>query len=66
MPCLSCKINGKLLNVLCRSCAEEFRKDLESSPVCRHNEDARALFGFFADVEIIHALHLGYRILEVY
>jgi hypothetical protein len=66
MPCLSCKINGKLLNVLCRTCGEQISKDVHLNSECNHTYDERALYGFFADVELIHALHLGYKIVEVY
>ena len=33
---------------------------------CNHTEEERALYGFFDEVEILHALLYGYEILEVY
>ena len=33
---------------------------------CEHNDDERALYGFFDEVELIHAVNLGYLILDVY
>jgi hypothetical protein len=66
MPCLSCKINGKLLNVLCRTCGELQSKDIHANETCSHTDSERELYGFFADVELIHAIHLGYKLTKVY
>jgi len=53
MPCLSVKIENKLMNVLCRTCAKEQCKDVKNYKKCNHNEEERAIYGYFCDCEII-------------
>jgi G:T-mismatch repair DNA endonuclease (very short patch repair protein) len=52
--------NNKVVLTLCSTCAEfEFKK-------CTHNENQRALIGTYYFSEIILALKLNYKILQVY
>ena len=41
-------------------------KNVNNNDKCNHNQDERALYGFFDEIERIHAVNLGYKILEVY
>ncbi|CAL5977910.1 Conserved_hypothetical protein [Hexamita inflata] len=65
-PVLCVNINNKLLSPLCRTCADQKCKDVKNNTVCTHNEEERALYGFFDEIELIHAINLGYKILEVF
>ncbi|CAL5976270.1 Conserved_hypothetical protein [Hexamita inflata] len=65
-PVLCVNINNKLLSPLCRTCADQKCKDVKNNTICTHNEEERALYGFFDEIELIHAVNLGYKILEVY
>ncbi|CAL6094654.1 Conserved_hypothetical protein [Hexamita inflata] len=65
-PVLCLNINNKLLSPLCRTCADTMCKDVKNNAKCTHNEDERALYGFFDEIELIHAINLGYQILEVF
>ncbi|TWW54262.1 hypothetical protein D4764_0293330 [Takifugu flavidus] len=49
---------GKLLFTLCRTCAET---NNEGGP-CEHDDEGRALTGFWVTVEFIKALDVGYRV----
>ena len=59
-------LNDKFLAPLCRTCAELKSKNIDHNDKCKHSNDQRALFGFFDEVELIHAINVGYEILEVY
>ncbi|CAL6102645.1 Conserved_hypothetical protein [Hexamita inflata] len=65
-PCLGVKINGKLLFPLCRTCAQNQACDMSNKAVCTHSVEQRVLYGYFPDCEMIQAIHLGYRIQQVY
>lgn len=60
-PILPSRINGKLMFVLCESCA--FRK---TSELCTHTDEERAFVGSFCTVELKEAVKYGYRIIEMY
>ena len=60
-PVLPCKMNNKLLFVLCRSCGET----LNQKSVCNHDEDERKLHGTWITDEVIKAVSLGYRITNI-
>ena len=54
-------MNGKLLFVLCRTCAK-YQKQTR----CTHHCEERAFVGVYTTPELKKALQVGYRILEVY
>lgn len=62
-PIVPCKINNKLMFVLCRKCAEEQNKGK-----CMHSEEERSFIVDINSPEIYPALYLGYKIklLDVY
>ena len=62
IPVLPIHLNGKLMFVLCRTCAEK----LDQTSKCRHNCEERALVGVWTTPELKKALQLGYKILDVY
>ena len=62
LPVLPLHLNGKLLFVLCRTCAE----NLNQTSKCKHHCDQRAFVGVYTTPELRKALEVGYRILDVY
>jgi hypothetical protein len=58
-PVLPSKINGKNVNTLCRSCAENLDQE------CNHTSEERALTGTWVTSEFYYAIELGYQILEI-
>lgn len=62
-PLVPCKINNKLMFVLCRKCAEEQNKNK-----CTHTDEERSFIVDLNSPEIYPALYLGYKIklLDVY
>ena len=61
IPLLPCHINGKLMFVLCRACAETTNCD-----VCGHTRSERCLTGTWVSVELQKAVAIGYVIVEIY
>ena len=59
-PILPSKINGKLLFVLCYSCA------VEKNNECHHAGEQRLLSGVWCSPEIKKALEMGHKIVKVY
>ena len=59
-PILPCRVNGKLVFPLCRTCAEAQRQGS-----CCHGDDERALEGMLVLLELHPALSLEYTILEI-
>lgn len=57
---LNVKIENKLLAPVCRTCAELKCKDMNYNKSCNHSVEERALYGFFDEVEILHAMLYGY------
>lgn len=57
IPVLPAKIDGKLLFVLCRTCAE-----IQNVYACTHTEMQRSLIGTWVTAEVKMALKHGYRI----
>lgn len=66
IPVIALNINDKFLAPKCRTCAELKCKNMNYNAPCEHNDDERALYGFFDEVELIHAVNLGYLIMDVY
>ena len=60
LPLLPKKGGGKLLFPLCTMCAES-----EQTTLCQHSDQERALEGTWVSVELIRAVELGYKILEI-
>ena len=60
-PLLPLKLNGKLMFVLCKSCAES----KQQSP-CTHKDDQRAFTGTWTTMELKKALELGYAVIHTY
>ena len=60
-PLLPLRIKGKLMFVLCRTCAEEGEQGK-----CHHNEDERALTDTWVTLELEKAEELGYVIIKKY
>ncbi|CAL6011515.1 Conserved_hypothetical protein [Hexamita inflata] len=65
-PVLCVNINNILLSSLCRTCADQKCKDVKNNNIYTYNEEERALYGFFDEIELIHAINLGYKILEIF
>lgn len=61
-PVLPCRISGKLLFTLCRSCAE-FNSSTEN---CKHSDEQRQLCGTWVVDEVLEAIRQGYRISKVH
>lgn len=61
-PVLSCKHDGKVFFVCCRTCLIELKAKTE----CNHNEEERALTGVWSSTEIKVALRNNYKLLETY
>jgi len=66
IPVICVTIENKFLAPLCRTCAKMKCKDMSYNVPCSHNESERAIYGFFDEIELIHAINLGYQILEIY
>ena len=60
-PVLPCKINNKLMFVLCRVCAE-----LQNQTTCTHDDNQRCLTGVWYTPELHLALERGYRVITIY
>ena len=60
-PILPCKVNGKLLFHLCKSCAET----QEQGP-CSHSDDERAFVGTWVTDEVKKAVQFGYKVERMY
>jgi hypothetical protein len=60
IPVLPFKSNNKLMFPLCRNCCEENIKS------CSHTDDERALEGTWVILEILEAIKLNYRIIQIY
>lgn len=39
---------------------------MNANEPCNHTDSERCIYGFFADVEIVHALSMGYKLKDVY
>ena len=61
IPLLGSRVNGKLVFTLCRKCAE-----IVNSNECSHNVNERSLVGIWTNLEIMKAISLGYRLLDIY
>ena len=61
IPVLPCKMNGKLLFPLCRTCAETQHQD-----DCRHSNDERAFIGTWVTDELKKAVQKGYVLEKMY
>lgn len=62
IPVLPCKVQDKLMFVLCYKCAERGDHDKE----CDHNDDDRALTSCWTSVELNDALKVGYVLERIY
>ena len=60
-PVLPCKMNGKLLFHLCKSCAEA-----QDQMPCIHTDTERSLVGTWVTDELKKAARLGYQVIEIY
>ncbi|KAJ8951329.1 hypothetical protein NQ317_017624 [Molorchus minor] len=58
---LPVKMNDKLMFVLCRTCGE-----ITSNTECQHDDESRALTSTWVIDEILEAIRLGYRILQIF
>ena len=61
IPLLPCHINGKLMFVLCRACAET-----TNCGVCGHTRSECCLTGTWVSVELQEAVAIGYVIVAIY
>ena len=61
IPLLPSHINGKLMFVLCRTCAET-----ANQVACAHTDNQRALTGTWVSVELHKALEIGYTVSKIY
>ena len=61
IPLLPCHVNGKLMFILCRACAET-----TNCGVCGHTRCERCLTGTWVSVELQKAVAIGYVIVEIY
>ncbi|GAA6102382.1 uncharacterized protein LOC125146163 [Tachysurus ichikawai] len=59
-PVLPYRVNNKLLFPLCRTCCEQQLKH------CDNSDQARALTGTWATIELVKAVGKGYQILKVF
>ena len=60
-PVLPCKMNGKLLFHLCKSCAEE-----QKQIPCNHSDEKRGFVGTWVTDELKKALEKGYELMQIY
>ena len=60
-PVLPAKINGKLVFTLCSKCAKT-----QNQHTCQCSDDERCLVHTFCSNELLRALELGYKIIEIY
>ncbi|XP_067322381.1 uncharacterized protein [Anolis sagrei] len=60
-PVLPSRISGKLMFVLCSSCAETQHQE-----PCDHTDEERALSGTWCTVELNVAIAKGYRVVEIF
>ena len=60
-PVLPCKVNGKLLFHLCKTCAET-----QQQTPCRHDNAERSFIGTWVTDEVKKALQIGYQIVRIY
>ena len=60
-PVLPCKVNGKLLFHLCKTCAET-----QQQTPCRHDNERRSFIGTWVTDEVKKALQIGYQIVRIY
>lgn len=61
IPLLPARINNKLTFTLCRTCAM-----LQSTELCMHSDEERALEGTWVSLELDKAVELGYKVLKYY
>lgn len=61
IPLLPCKMNGKLLFSLCKTCAET-----KQQMPCAHTDDERAFIGIWVTDEVKKAVEKGYQLSTVY
>ena len=64
VPLLPAKINGRLMFVNCRSCAEELISKAQDAHICQHTLRERAFECHVHTHSLMLALDLGYRIVE--
>ncbi|VEN56957.1 unnamed protein product [Callosobruchus maculatus] len=60
-PVLPLKMNNRLMFLLCRQCGENLNGE-----ECVHSEDERALSGTWVVEEVVKAVEMGYKLIEVY
>ena len=60
-PVLPCKMNGKLLFHLYKSCAEE-----QKQIPCNHSDEKRGFVGTWVTDELKKALEKGYELMQIY
>ncbi|XP_062828202.1 uncharacterized protein LOC134292300 [Anolis carolinensis] len=60
-PVLPSRISGKLMFVLCSTCAEARHLD-----PCDHTDEERALIGTWCTIELNVAIEKGYKVVEIY
>ncbi|XP_045211635.2 uncharacterized protein LOC123563108 [Mercenaria mercenaria] len=58
---LPCKVNGKLLFRLCKSCA-----DVKNEGTCTHTDEQRSFVGTWVTDELQKAFEKGYQIANIY
>ncbi|KAG8239990.1 hypothetical protein J437_LFUL018632 [Ladona fulva] len=60
-PVLPCRVNGKLMFLLCRTCASG-----ECQKGCDHSDEERSITGTWVSEEVKVAVREGYRIVKVH
>jgi hypothetical protein len=60
-PLIPTTINGRLMFVLCPKCAAD-----QTNTPCVHSDEVRCSTGTFTSIEIIAALHFGYKLLKIH
>ena len=56
-PVLPARIRGKLLFMLCNTCAQD-----TSNTRCRHSDAQRSMWGTWTHIELYKALDMGYKV----
>uniref|UniRef100_A0ABM5FV71 DNA-directed DNA polymerase n=1 Tax=Pogona vitticeps TaxID=103695 RepID=A0ABM5FV71_9SAUR len=60
-PVLPTRVGGKLMFVLCATCAESRQRN-----PCKHTDEERALMGTWCTIELNVAIKKGYKVLKIF